>query len=98
MKTLPAILAAALLAGASAPALAQPPHCPPGHAKKGWCQGGEHPVFGRGDRLPRDRYVVIRDYDRNGWPRPRDDEMYVRVDDDVYRIAVATGLILDVLR
>ncbi len=98
MKMLPAILATVVLAGASAPALAQPPHCPPGHAKKGWCGGGSHPVFGRGDRIPSDGYVVIRDYDRHGWPRPGADEMYVRVNDDVYKIAVATGLVLDVLR
>lgn len=34
-----AALSAAGVLGASA-AMADPPHCPPGHAKKGWCYAG----------------------------------------------------------
>ena len=90
------LASAALAAGLSAPALADPPHCPPGHAKKGWCTPGG-PSWRVGQRAPRDRYVVIRDYDRHGWPRLRDGEIYVRIDRDVLLVAAATGIILDVL-
>ena len=34
---LPAIAAGLVLAGMTAPALADPPHCPPGHARQGLC-------------------------------------------------------------
>ena len=36
---LPAAVIGAVMA-LSTPALADPPHCPPGHAKKGWCDRG----------------------------------------------------------
>lgn len=85
----------------AAPALAGPPHCPPGHAKKGWCSPGpryDGPRWSRGDRIPRDRYVVIEEYDRFGYSRPPSGHAYVRVDDRVFLIALGTGLIIDALR
>lgn len=124
------ILAASLLGAgllASSGAYADPPHCPPGHAKKGWCTPGQPGVTGHvrrdhdrwdaddtraydrgyrdglrdaltvGDRLPRDRYRIVSDYDRFGWPDPTDGRIYVEADDSYYLINLATGLILDVL-
>lgn len=95
------LAALALLAPLSAaPAFADPSFCPPGHAKKGWCRGpgpGSH-AWGRGDRLPRDAYVVIRDYDHYGYRRPPEGYGYVRVDGDIFLIALATGLIVEALR
>ncbi len=35
-------IAAALALGAAMPASAKPPHCPPGHEKKGWCGDRHH--------------------------------------------------------
>lgn len=37
--------AAAIAISTGATAMAQPKHCPPGHAKKGWCS----PAYDRGD-------------------------------------------------
>lgn len=98
---------------AAGPSGADPKHCPPGHAMKGWCkqsgraagnaaydQGyrdGLRDAWRIGERLPRDRYIIVPDFDRYGWPRPRDGQVYVRMDERVYLIALATGLILDVL-
>lgn len=89
-------IAAALALGLAAPALAKPPHCPPGHAMKGWCAPGG-PSWRVGQTVPRDRIVILRDHARHGWPRPRAGEVYVRIDSDVLLIAAATGIILDVL-
>ncbi|MEM7498750.1 MAG: RcnB family protein [Pseudomonadota bacterium] len=90
---------------------AGPKHCPPGHAKKGWCGGGgsneaayrdgyrdgQRDAWRRGDRLPRERYVVIEDYRSRGYPRPAQGEIYVRAGGDIFLIAVGTGLILEAL-
>lgn len=108
---MPAVVALGVLA--AGPSQAGPKHCPPGHAMKGWCkqsvralshasyeQGyrdGLRDAWRIGERLPRDRYIILPDYDRYGWPRPRDGQVYVRMDERVYLIALATGLILDVL-
>lgn len=35
-------VAAAFTVATAAPAFAKPPHCPPGHAKKGWCSAYDH--------------------------------------------------------
>lgn len=101
LRRTPVCLAVALsLAAAALPAtvLAQPAHCPPGHAKKGWCSPGPKYVFRRGDRIPRDAYVVIEDYGRYGYGRPPSGHGYVRVDGEIFLIALATGLIVEALR
>ncbi len=87
-------LAVLLAATAAAPVAAGPPFCPPGHAKKGWCDDGRR--WHVGDRVPDDRIVVIRE--RHGRPGPSEGEVWVEVDDEVLLIALATGLVLDVLR
>lgn len=97
VTTLAALFALAVPMGAGQ-ALADPPHCPPGHAKKGWCSPGPKHVWRRGDYIPRDRYIIIDDYDRYGYRRPPSGYRYVRVDGDVFLIALATGLIVDALR
>jgi Ni/Co efflux regulator RcnB len=55
----------------------------------------------RGERLPRyyrDRYVVVRDYDRRGYRRPPRGYHYVRDDrGDILLVAIATGVILSIL-
>jgi hypothetical protein len=51
-------------------AIATPKHCPPGHAKKGWCEAGER--NGRRDDRPRVEYRYIDDYDQYGLRRPRE--------------------------
>lgn len=60
---------------------------PPGHLKK---------MYRNGDRLP-DGYIVIDDYDRYGLPRPRDGERYVRLDNDVYRVARDTQTVVEAI-
>jgi Ni/Co efflux regulator RcnB len=88
------LLAVMLAAAPAPPALAGPPGCPPGHAKKGWCDDGRR--WHVGDRVADDRVVVIRA--RGGLPRPSKGEVWVEVDDEVLLIALATGLVLDVWR
>lgn len=55
----------------------------------------------RGDRLPRyyrDRYVVVRDYDRYGYRRPPRGYHYVRDDrGDLLLVGIATGVILGII-
>lgn len=55
----------------------------------------------RGDRLPRyyrDRYVVVRDYDRRGYRRPPRGYHYVRDDrGDLLLVGIATGVILGII-
>ncbi len=97
------VFAAASLT-APAPASADPKHCPPGHAMKGWCgnRGGGHKQRNRhrhhvGDHIGHDTYIVIRDYRRYGYPEPRPGYGYVRVNEDIYLIALGTGLIIQAL-
>lgn len=97
MTALAAVLALAVPLAVN-PALADPPHCPPGHAKKGWCSPGVKHYYGRGDYVSRERYIVIDDYDRYGYRRPPAGYGYVRVDGQVFLIALATGLIVEALR
>jgi Ni/Co efflux regulator RcnB len=55
----------------------------------------------RGDRLPRyyrDRYVVVRDYDRYGYRHPPRGYHYVRDDrGDLLLVGIATGAILGII-
>lgn len=78
------------------PVVADPAFCPPGHAKKGWCDDGRR--WHVGDRVPEERIVVIHERDRRGLPRPSNGRVWVEVDDEVLLVALATGLVLDVWR
>ena len=51
-----------------------------------------------GERPPRDRVSVIRDHRERRYPRPPRDAYYVSIDRDVFLVAAATGVIIDVLR
>ena len=53
-------IAAAFTVAVGAPAFADPPHCPPGHAKKGWCGTS----YDRWDRRDHDRWDDRRDEER----------------------------------
>jgi len=93
------VLAALLTAGVvlAAPAgWAAPPHCPPGHAKKGWCAPGEA-GWRVGDRLSRGSYVVVEYPGRRGLPPAPTGRVHVEVDDDILLLATATGIIVDIL-
>lgn len=90
------ILIAALLLGGislgSGDAVATPKHCPPGHAKKGWCTpGGPYAL------PPGIRYRKIRDWDRYGLPRPRRGAIYVELDREVFLILEATREVLEAI-
>ena len=50
-----------------------------------------------GQRLPRERYRVVPDFDQFGWPEPGDGRGYVRYDDQYYLVNLATGIIIDIL-
>ena len=55
----------------------------------------------RGERLPRyyrDRYIVVRDYDRYGYRHPPRGYHYVRDDrGDLLLVGIATGVILGII-
>ena len=51
-----------------------------------------------GERPPRDRVSVIRDHRERRYPRPPRGAYYVSIDRDVFLVAAATGVIIDVLR
>jgi hypothetical protein len=88
-----AVLLAAPMPVATA-AAAQPPHCPPGHAMKGWCSPGH----ARDARHSRDvNYRVIRDWERYGYGPPPRGHAYYEVDGEVLLIQTATQLIVEAL-
>ena len=88
----PALIAVMLMAQTNAIALAGPKHCPPGHAKKGWCQPGSVSQLPPGIRMK----VLDRWYDHDLRP-PRRGEEYVIVDDQLYLIITATREILEAI-
>ena len=51
----------------------------------------------RGERIPRTRYVVIERYRDYGYQPPPRGYGYVQVDGDVFLIALASGIIADIL-
>ena len=102
------LAAAGLALMAGAPALAGPPHCPPGHERQGRCEPGERhdarayepgyrdaqrDAWRVGDRFDREEYVVIRDYGQRGLTPPPHGHYYVQVDNDVLMIEAATRLV-----
>lgn len=84
-----ASLAAAMMLGpATVPA--GPPHCPPGHQKKGWCTPGQ------ASRLPPDqRGRVIEDWSRHDLPAPGRGREYVVVDGEVFLVLDATREVIE---
>ena len=58
----------------------------------------KHRHWKRGERISRSvRYRVITHYHDYGWRRPPRGHVYVDIDGDVYLMAVATHLIVDIL-
>lgn len=62
---------------------ATPKHCPPGHAKKGWCKPGQ------ASYIPRD-YRRVEDWRRHDLPAPRAGYVYGVYDDEVFLVLEAT--------
>jgi Ni/Co efflux regulator RcnB len=58
---------------------------------------GRHLGWTRGDRVTRDRYVVIERYRDYGYRAPPRGYQYVEIDGDVLMIAIATGVIFQIL-
>ena len=82
------ILAAFALSGAPDFAAATPKHCPPGHAKKGWCKPGERYY------APAD-YRRVDDWRRHRLPDPRDGRVYGVIGEEVFLILEATREVLE---
>lgn len=94
MKYLTILAASATLLAAPMLAEAAPKHCPPGHAKKGWCTPGPKHTTATRHRVERE-YVVIRDYDRYGLRAPRDGYYYGVLNEEVFLISKATQEIIE---
>lgn len=69
---------------------AKPKHCPPGHAKKGWCSPGQ------ASYVPRD-YRRVTDWRRHELPAPRTGYVYAIVDEEVFLVLEATREIAEAL-
>ncbi len=94
MKHFAILAAAAAMLTAPTMAEAAPKHCPPGHAKKGWCtQGQKH--NSRDSRHVEREYVIIRDHDRYGLRAPRDGYYYGVLNEEVFLISKATQEIIE---
>lgn len=94
LRLLTLAIAFAAATAQALPVSAGPAHCPPGHAKKGWCAPGS--VVWRIGGPVASGYVVITEPSRRGLPPPRRGQVYVEIDEDVLLLAVATGMIVDV--
>lgn len=78
---------------------------PPGHARRGHDDDDDddehhhdHDGWYEGRRIPYDRpWYEVRDWDRYDLPRPPDGSRYVLIDNDLVRVAIATGVILEYL-
>ena len=82
------------------PALAGSKGCPPGLAKKAvpCVPPAQAKKWRMGERLPSDvAWYQIDDWDRYGLPEPLDGSRYVRIDNEILRVAIATGIIAQVL-
>ncbi|MXU65883.1 RcnB family protein [Oceanomicrobium pacificus] len=101
MRSILALSGLALTMAMAAPATAAPKGCPPGLAKKAVpCvpPGQAKKLYGVGRPLPADtRYERIRDYDRYGVRRPAPGEIYIRLDDDLLRVAEDTRTVLEII-
>lgn len=96
---LPLLIAAAVAAPAL-PAMANPKGCPPGLAKKAvpCVPPGQAKKWQVGARIPGTLpWYEVRDYDRYDLPAPPDGSRYVLIDNDLVRVAIATGIILEFL-
>lgn len=94
------LLVATAVAVPSVPAMAGPKGCPPGLAKKSvpCVPPGQARKWEVGARIPGTLpWYEVRDYDRYDLPAPPDGSRYVLIDNDVVRVAIATGIILEFL-
>lgn len=83
---------APVLAGGALPAMAQPAHCPPGHAKKGWC------TQDRARHLPHDRGTRIHgDWRRYGLRDPGRGRVYAERDGELYLVLEATLEVIEAI-
>lgn len=92
------LMAATLLA---APVVADSAKgCPPGLAKKAVAcvPPGQAAKWQVGARLPMSTpWYEVRDWKRLGLREPQDGSRYVRVDNEILRVAIATGIVLESL-
>jgi hypothetical protein len=89
LKSVSAALALAFAVSfAPAPADATPKHCPPGHAKKGWCDPGQRYYAPAG-------YRRVDDWRRHDLPAPRPGYSYGVIDEEVFLILDATREVLE---
>lgn len=71
---------------------AAPKHCPPGHAKKGWCSPGSVYALPPGIRMQ-----IFDRWREAGLRAPRSGQRYVIVDDELFLILEATREVLQAL-
>jgi hypothetical protein len=94
-------LTCALVLTAALPAGASPSHCPPGLAKKPVpCvpPGQVGRGWGSGDRLEGEYVLIPRDDWDDYRLRPYDDSLYALVDDEIWRVARDTMILIEAVR
>lgn len=80
--------------------MAETQSCPPGLAKKSvpCVPPGQAKKWVLGNTVPTNvAWYEVRDWDLYGLPEPIAGSRYIRIDNDVLRVAIATGIILDYL-
>lgn len=81
-------------------AMAENRSCPPGLAKKAvpCVPPGQARKWALGDTVPGNlAWYEVRDWNLYGLPEPIAGSRYIRIDNDVLRVAIATGVILEYL-
>ncbi|MGB0497761.1 MAG: excinuclease ABC subunit A [Rubricella sp.] len=77
-----------------------PRHCPPGLADRTpACVPPGLARLDRGDRVPHDRYDIIRQWRDFGLERPAEEEIYIRIDGEsgIYRVIRDTLIVLEAI-
>lgn len=86
--------------GMTADVGAESKDCPPGLAKKAvpCVPPGQVRKWALGETVPTNvAWYEVRDWDLYGLPEPIAGSRYIRIDNDVLRVAIATGVILEYL-
>jgi hypothetical protein len=86
--------------GQTGAAMADAKSCPPGLAKKTvpCVPPGQAKKWALGDSVPINvAWYEVRDWDLYGLPEPIAGSRYIRIENDVLRVAIATGVILEYL-
>ena len=100
MRTFILLVLLSVSLGQTGTAMAETRSCPPGLTKKSvpCVPPRQAKTWALGDKLPTNvAWYEVRDWELYGLPEPIAGSRYIRIDNDVLRVAIATGVVLDYL-